>query len=120
MRRKGIWAGIVLIGLVYFCFNPSENAIFPKCPFLVLTGWKCPGCGSQRAIHSLLHLDFAGAFEYNILLVTSLPLIAILIYAELRREKHPHLYIKLHNTKFIWSYFAIVIAWWIGRNIFAL
>lgn len=120
MKRKGIWAGIVLAGLLYFCIDPAKSAIFPKCPFLVLTGWKCPGCGSQRAIHSLLHLDFAEAFGYNMLLVTSLPVVAILIYAELRREKLPHLYIKLHNTKFIWSYFAIVVVWWIGRNIFPL
>jgi len=119
MRRKGIWiVGIVLIGLIYFSFNPSKNAIFPKCPFFVLTGLKCPGCGSQRAIHSLLHLNYAEAFRHNALLVVSLPLIIILIYAELKREKSPHLYIRLHNTTFIWSYFVIVIAWWISRNIF--
>lgn len=90
MRRKGIWiVGIVLIGLIYFSFNPSKNAIFPKCPFFVLTGLKCPGCGSQRAIHSLLHLNYAEAFRHNALLVVSLPLIIILIYAEIKKGKIP-------------------------------
>ncbi|WP_417185896.1 DUF2752 domain-containing protein [Bacteroides sp.] len=119
MKRKGIWiVGILLIGLIYFSFNPSRSAIFPKCPFFALTGLKCPGCGSQRAIHSLLHFNYAEAFRHNALLVVSLPLIIVLMHAELNRERYPHLYIKLHNTTFIWSYFVIVIAWWISRNIF--
>ncbi len=84
----------------------------------MLTGFECPGCGSQRAIHSLLHLDIAAAFRFNALLVLSLPLVALLIYAEINREKKPNFYTRLHNPILIWGYFAIVVAWWIGRNIF--
>ena len=61
---------IILIGallMIYYWFDPSEIELFPKCPFYMLTGLKCPGCGSQRAIHSLLHLDFIGAIRYNLL-----------------------------------------------------
>lgn len=84
----------------------------------MLTGLECPGCGSQRAIHSLLHLDIAAAFKFNALLVSSLPLVILLLYAEFNREKKPKLYAMLHNPILIWGYFVIVIAWWIGRNIF--
>ena len=48
---------VSVLALIYYKFNPSDIAIFPKCPFLLLTGLKCPGCGSQRAIHSLLHFS---------------------------------------------------------------
>lgn len=84
----------------------------------MLTGLECPGCGSQRAIHSLLHLDIGAAFKFNALLVSSLPLVILLLYAEFNREKKLKLYAMLHKPILIWGYFVIVIAWWIGRNIF--
>src|SRR5580693_9291812 len=43
--------GAVLLEL----FDPATSGIFPPCPFRYLTGWYCPGCGSLRAIHQLLH-----------------------------------------------------------------
>ncbi|MCD8184317.1 MAG: DUF2752 domain-containing protein [Bacteroides sp.] len=119
MKRKGIWAGIavLIVGLIYFFFNPSSNALFPKCPFLVLTGLKCPGCGSQRVIHNLLHFNVIEAARLNLLLVLSLPIVAFLLYVEAKRRTKPDLYTKVHRIKYIWIYFGIVIAWWIGRNI---
>ena len=117
-----IWGILVIIavGFIYYSFNPSIYTLFPKCPFLALTGLQCPGCGSQRAVHSLLHLDIRNAFGYNALLVVSLPIIALLLYAELNRKKRPVLYFKIHNAKYIWSYFIIVVFWFITRNIFHL
>ena len=48
MNRKGIGVIVLLIvlGTIYFVFNPSKTALFPQCPFLLLTGFRCPGCGS--------------------------------------------------------------------------
>ena len=108
---------LLLLILVYYSFNPSNMAIFPKCPFLLLTGLKCPGCGSQRAIHCLLHLNLLDAIKYNFLLVLSLPIIIILMYAEIMRNKKTSLYIKLHKAKNIWTIFGMVICWWVVRNI---
>lgn len=122
MRGKGILVAllVVALGFIFFIFNPSTTALFPKCPFLMLTGFRCPGCGSQRAVHSLLHLDFTQAFSYNALLVLSLPVIILLLYAEIMREKKPDLYGKIHRPVYIWIYFTIVIMWGICRNIFNL
>lgn len=122
MNRKGIGVIVLLIvlGTIYFVFNPSKTALFPQCPFLLLTGFRCPGCGSQRAIHSLLHLDVVQAFSYNALLVSSIPIIVILIYAEMIRTKKPQLYSKIHRPRFIWIYFGVVVAWGIGRNVFGI
>ena len=122
MNKKIIAIGgiLVFIALIYYSYNPENNHLFPKCPFLLLTNLKCPGCGSQRAIHALLHLDIQSAIKYNFLLVFSLPIIVLLIYAELNREKKYKLYAKLHQTKYILSYLFIIIIWWISRNIFNL
>lgn len=120
MRKACVISITIIVGLIYYFFDPAGNSIFPKCPFYWLTGLKCPGCGSQRAIHSLLHLDFESSIKYNTLLVFSLPIIIILGYAELKRTQNPTLYLKLHNVKFIWGYFIVTIGWWIGRNIFKI
>ena len=111
---------IILIGallMIYYWFDPSEVELFPKCPFYMLTGLKCPGCGSQRAIHSLLHLDFIGAIRYNLLLVLFMPFISVLSYAEFMKTKHPDFYVRIHSVSIILSVLFIVILWWIVRNI---
>lgn len=65
----------VLLAVVaaYFFFNPANSSYFLKCPFQSFTGLNCPGCGSQRALHQLLHLNFKKAFEYNALFTVAVP-----------------------------------------------
>ena len=58
---------------VYFFLDPEQH-FFPKCPFLWLSGWKCPGCGSQRAVHHLLHGDVTEALRVNFLFVLAYPM----------------------------------------------
>ncbi|MEO5628158.1 MAG: DUF2752 domain-containing protein, partial [Thermomonas sp.] len=41
-----------------------------------LSGWYCPGCGSTRALHALLHGDLPQALAMNPLLVIAMPLLA--------------------------------------------
>lgn len=38
---------------------------FYHCPFKVLTGLDCPGCGLTRAFRAALHFDFVAAFQYH-------------------------------------------------------
>lgn len=120
MRRiwkfLGIVGGLMAGGWVYYTMNPLSSPLFPKCPFLMWTGWKCPGCGSQRAIHALLHGDVPAAWGYNALLVVSIPILFILLYAEGIRIKRPSLYMHIHRPIFIWIYFLVVIVWWLCRN----
>ena len=88
MRRHGVLAGMFLLagtGLVLLrVFDPSHSAIFPPCPVHYLTGLYCPGCGSLRAIHALLHGDLRQAWAMNSLTVTLLPVIAYGLVSELR------------------------------------
>ena len=58
--------------------NPATSHLFPPCPFLWLTGWYCPGCGSLRALHQLLHGNLFAAFAFNPFAVLSFP---FLVYA---------------------------------------
>lgn len=122
MKKKiiGLVGILVTVSFIYYSYNPENSSIFPKCPFLQATNLKCPGCGSQRAIHALLHLDIQSAIRFNALLVFSLPIIAILIYAELYRKEKYKLYTRLHKTKYILFYLYIVIGWWISRNLLNL
>ncbi|WP_329198757.1 MULTISPECIES: DUF2752 domain-containing protein [unclassified Streptomyces] len=63
----------VIVGLV----DPTRPGRFPSCPFRSLTGFDCPGCGSLRALHELIHAHVAAAADYNLLLVAFLPYAAV-------------------------------------------
>lgn len=109
--------GVAALVFVFFRFNPENSNLFPKCIFLQLTGYKCPGCGSQRAIHSLLNLHIAEAFRYNALLVSMIPLIALMFLAIILRKKFPKFYNLLNSIPLIIFLLCITILWWILRNI---
>lgn len=122
MRRSlVITVGIALLlvfGFVYYALDPASSGVFPRCSFLTITGYKCPGCGSQRAIHALLNGDVAGAFRYNALLLIAIPWIALCLFAETQRTRRPQLYAKLNAPLLIWLFLAMVLSWWLLRNIF--
>jgi hypothetical protein len=111
---------IVIIGLavLFFILDPSKSPIFPRCIFNSLTGLYCPGCGSQRAIHSLLHLDFAGVVHYNFLFF---PAILLTIYHYLRPLLNRIFKWKLPNIFYYkntpWIILGVVVVFWIARNI---
>ena len=122
MRRSLIIVLIVVVlllfGFIYYAVDPSASTIFPQCTFLKLTGYKCPGCGSQRAFHALLHGDIGAAFRYNAMLIIAIPWIALCLYAESRRTRNPRLYVRLNAPLLIWLFLVMVLLWWLLRNIF--
>ena len=65
---------IVAAGLVLFFFEPGGYPFYPHCFFHQITGLLCPGCGSLRACHQLLHGHVLAALHLNSLLVISVPL----------------------------------------------
>ena len=70
-------------GLLLYFHNPQDSKIIAPCPFHYLTGLYCPGCGSMRGLHNLLHGNIFKVFDYNPLMVLSMPLIIYLLLAEL-------------------------------------
>ena len=76
-----IWS-FLLAGAAYlFLFEPGKSGFFLPCIFRLLTGFTCPGCGSTRAMHQVLHGHFLAAFELNPLLLLAIP---FLLFALLR------------------------------------
>ena len=111
---------VVIVGAVLFFFNPAETGVFPRCPFLMLTGYECPGCGSQRAIHALLHGDIIKAWDYNPLLVIAVPDIILGFIAELsfRRSRLMRtVRDRLYSGRAVWMVLTVIIIYWIGRNV---
>ena len=88
----------------------------PRCLWKVATGTDCPGCGSQRMAHALMHGDIVGAWRANAYGLCMLPLIGVMVWLEFSREKHPGLYRKVHSPVAIWVLAGSVIAWWVVRN----
>lgn len=115
-----IAGGIILLvfAIVFYVYDPSTSIFFPKCPFMMLTGLPCAGCGSQRAIHSLLHLRISDALHYNVLVVILLPVLAVLMTASFLREKHPGFYNLTHNKYVANTLLVVVLLWWVLRIIF--
>lgn len=111
---------VVIVGSVLFLFNPAETGVFPRCPFLMLTGYECPGCGSQRAIHALLHGDIIRAWDYNPLLVIAVPYIILGFIAELSFRRSRLIRTvrdRLYSGRAVWIVLTVIIIYWIGRNV---
>lgn len=107
--------------VLYGLFDPAEHPFFPKCPFLMLTGgFRCPGCGSQRAIHALLHLDLKGAFIHNPLVIISLPFLLLLSVAAITKESNPGFYNRINGSTTSKVLLALVLIWWVLRNIIGI
>ncbi len=110
---------VVLIAIVYSLFNPYEEEFLPKCAFYSLTGYKCPGCGSQRAIYNLLHFNFLSAAKENLLMVFSLPYIFIGALFDLfkpQKRALKKIQEKLFGLTAVWIVFIVILLYWIIRN----
>lgn len=122
MRDKGIvWSGVIVmvlavLAVVYFFVDPMEVRWMPRCIWKVATGTDCPGCGSQRMAHALMHGDLLGAWHANAYALCMLPLIGWMLWLELFRKRHPRLYGKFHSPVVIRVLAASVLIWWIARN----
>jgi hypothetical protein len=92
---------------VLYRFDPAQVSFYPQCVFHAVTGWQCPGCGTTRALHHLLHGDVAGAFRLNPMLFALAPFTAVSLRSR-RFVMHPAVG---------WTALAATITWWIVRNL---
>ncbi|MBR1733361.1 MAG: DUF2752 domain-containing protein [Alloprevotella sp.] len=124
-RRVKILIGAgVLLGActaLYF-LNPADHALMPKCPIKLLTGYSCPGCGLQRALHAALHGHFREAARLNLFLIPALPYLAALLASDvlLRGERQRRWQRVTHSPRLIYGYLALFLAWWLLRNLLGL
>ena len=77
MKRRGAVAAIlVAVALVVIGVGWS-------CPIELVTGHPCPTCGITRATRLALHGDFAGATRMHPIVWLVVPVVSLLITAEL-------------------------------------
>jgi len=76
-----IAAGMVGVALLRV-FDPATSGVFPPCPLHYFTGLYCPGCGSLRALHALLHGDLRQAWAMNPLTILLLPFLTYGLISE--------------------------------------
>ena len=114
-----IWAGLGAGAIFLFFFNPASpgNQFFPKCPFRMLTGWQCPGCGSTRAFYQLLHLHPIAAFKLNPLFVLMVPFLVygFLAFTKSAISGKPQRRISIPQT-YVWAWLGLLVFFWIFRN----
>ena len=97
-----------IIGVVLLRFyDPTSYSFIPRCPFYVLTGLKCPGCGTLRAIHSAFNGRFGEAIAWNPILLIAIPIVIVLLISpSVARHKYVG-----HGI------FGVIILYWIIRNL---
>lgn len=111
-------AGLLAAGFGYVAVHdPSVPGAFPQCLFHQATGLHCPGCGSTRAVHALLHGDFGAALGMNGLCVLLLPFLLVALplqaVAWVRRTPPPTMAPPGAARALLW----VVLAFWLLRNL---
>lgn len=105
--------------VIYTFFDPAQYVWMPKCPFHLLTGWNCPSCGMQRAIHALLHGHFIQAVSYNYFLVACVPYVVALLMAEVLKwlQRGNEFIRAVQHPVIARVYIIMFFLWWIIRNL---
>lgn len=120
MRHRWVAAGVVALLLagvwLYYSYDPSTHP-YPRCYFHQLTGLDCPGCGSQRALHSLFHGDVRGAWQLNAGLMVALVLLPLYVCAEWFGQRFGRLHRWLTSAPAAYTLAGAIVGWGILRNI---
>lgn len=120
LKSVAIIGGGIIVVYYLYAYNPAGSLLYLPCPFHMLTGFYCPGCGSLRAFHHLLHGHLTTAFWLNPLMVLSLPFLgySFLSYFMLGigRRPRPNIFVP---ASCIWVYLGVVLLFWGMRNISA-
>ena len=110
-----VLAGLALV----FFVDPATHSYYPPCIFHAVTGLYCPGCGSLRALHQLLHGNLRAAMSLNPLFVLILPYLGYslwLLSRDLIRGRSLVSEVRLHPAM-VWAMLAIIVAFGVLRNL---
>ena len=119
-----LWKLVGALTLVLFCLvvlfinDSADSSIFPSSPFRTLTRFDCPGCGTLREGHQLLHGNILAALDLNLIMALMLAYLCISFFLmqsfDSIGRRMPSFYIP---SKWIWGLLVVnlVFGW---REIF--
>lgn len=110
----GAAVGVVLL----YAAVPGQSGLFPPCPLHALTGLYCPGCGTTRALHELVHGHAGMALRLNFLMMTALPFMlyaaASYVSYAFRGRRLPTMHL---SGRAIWMLGIVIILFGVLRNL---
>ena len=108
---------LVVLTLLYLG-APDSEAWWLKCPLFQLTGWQCPLCGLQRAVHTFLHGDFLAAWRYNPALWILLPYVGVWVLGGCsERVARTRVYVWCTSTGVVLAMLLMLCMWGVARNV---
>lgn len=121
-RRIIIAAGAataVALTALYMFVEPSSG-LYPRCPFKMVTGLSCPGCGTQRALHALFSGNPGEVLRYNAALIPFILLALLYGAVELAPRRFAGLRRQLLSRTAALTVAGALALWWLLRNLFAI
>ncbi len=111
--------GLLLVSVALHVRDPHRSGSWGVCPWLVLTGTYCPGCGGLRAVNDLSHGDVVAAASSNLLLVGALPVLA---WAWVRRFRDGWRGVRRYvderaALRTTYVVLGLAVAFWVVRNL---
>jgi len=103
---------VVLVVLVFV--DPRTAWFAPRCPFRLVTGLFCPGCGTGRALHALVHGELGAALRLNALTVAAIPVFLALALRAVFRPDEPFPVLPLWLRVTLYALLAFVL---VARNL---
>ena len=97
--------------------DPHEPGSYGYCPFLLLTGQPCPGCGGLRAVNDLARGDVVAAISSNLLVVAAAATLGVLWVGWLvRRWRGSSAGMLRFNERRGYALLAVLVVFGIVRN----
>lgn len=110
------------LGLTFYFVNPSSSTHPVHCILRTITGFQCPACGMQRALHAMAHGHFAEALSYNYMFVLAVPYALMAVLATWYNVRHVFdgLQRIVYHRYTLKGYVIIILFWWVARNVLGI
>jgi hypothetical protein len=111
--------GLLVASLALHLRDPHRSGSWGGCPWLLLTGTYCPGCGGLRAVNDLTNGEVGAAASSNLLFVGSVPFVALVwsrsLVTRWRGTDRPVTTRAVLVPVLVFS--TLAIAFWVVRNL---
>jgi hypothetical protein len=117
-------AGFAAVGAVavgacvrVYLVDPARPGHYPTCPFRWATSLDCPGCGTLRGAHQLLHGHLAAAADRNLFFVIAAPILVLAWIVAVARAAGWRRPLPRVPPRLLPVIPVLIIAFWIVRNL---